>query len=153
MGIVNKLLLAIAFLLILNYYTGGFIYKQISGSGVGQLQEPATCAVGVYMASPFWNGLPIIPAADDITVGIAIGLFYLLLLRWLKKPVTPRQKILVVISGWLTYKLIGMMLIWSTPGCSAYMDMYDNVLGPAMPIFLILAVFALYKIWKWSRNA
>lgn len=152
MNLLNKFILLATVIVIANYLSGGFVWQQISKVDMAPAAAPAACIAGVYMASPFFMGLPIVPAMDDIVVGVVFGLVFLGILQVMGKRLRPRQKLLVFIGGWLLYKAIGYYLMVSIPGCQDYATQYSEIMSPLTPVFLIVALYALYILYRRSKK-
>ena len=152
MAMLTKLIILAVFLSLLNFASDGFVFQQIDKIDLSQYGDSAKCAAGAYMATPYWEGLPIIPGSDDILFAAIGGLFILGIFSAFNKQLRTRYKIFVFVLVWAVYKLVGHWMVVSTPGCLDYIETYNAAIAPLVPLFFIIALFLLFKVYVARRK-
>jgi hypothetical protein len=157
-SLLNKFVLLAIILTAANFFTDGFVFQQVDKIDVdveGIASEHGSnvmCAVAVYVTYPLLFGLPLLPGADDVIVALILGLLTLGILSAVNRPIRKRWKLAIFVLWWLAYRISMWYLVLTIPGCAEHGEYIGGALSPLTPIFMVLAVILVVKIYAMKKH-
>ena len=145
MGLINASIKIAIGLAILNFLMGGFVFQQMEKADYSGLSDPVVCGAGIYISVPMHWGLPINFGVDDFMIALIGGFFILGFFSSINKPLTGKKKILAFILAVVVYKIIGMLMMYSVPGCVDYAETVSEILSPVSLIIFGLGTIFIVK--------
>ena len=152
MALLNKFILLAIIVLMANYATGGFLFEQADKVDFSSAQDPLVCGVAAYITTPLIGGLPLNFGVDDAIVTLVLTFLTLGILSWFNVNLRNLQKLGIFFFWVLIYKAVGMLMLYSVPGCFELANEYSHVIEPLTPLFLLLGLIFVFKFLKARKR-